>query len=85
MNTNLNACALLRLAQIILVIPVCKSSWWAGVKSGKYPPSRKLGTRTTVWLTSDIIELTEKLKAGHIPQPGDYTASNDQVGQVGAE
>lgn len=47
----------LRLPQIIgdikrgipAVIPVSKSSWWAGVASGKYPPSVKLGPRTTVW------------------------------------
>jgi prophage regulatory protein len=36
------------------VIPVSKSSWWAGVKSGKYPQSVKLGPRTTAWRVSDI-------------------------------
>ena len=43
-----------RLPQILAVIPISKSSWWAGVKSGKYPAAKKLGPRTTVWAVSDI-------------------------------
>ena len=39
------------------VIPVSKSSWWAGVKSGRYPKPIKLGERTTCWNVSDIREL----------------------------
>lgn len=46
---------LLRLKQIIPdKIPISKSSWWAGVKTGKYPKPLKLGERTTVWRESDI-------------------------------
>lgn len=36
------------------IIPISKSSWWAGVKSGKYPQPVKLGPRTTAWRASDI-------------------------------
>ncbi len=36
------------------IIPVKKSSWWAGVKSGRYPASVKLGPRTTAWRVEDI-------------------------------
>jgi prophage regulatory protein len=36
------------------IIPVGKSTWWAGVKSGKYPKPIKLGERTTVWRAEDI-------------------------------
>ncbi len=45
---------LLRLRQVLNVIPVSKSSWWAGVKSGKYPEPIKLGPKTTVWKNSAI-------------------------------
>jgi prophage regulatory protein len=46
---------LLRLKQIIPdKIPISKSSWWAGVKTGKYPKPMKLGERTTVWRESEI-------------------------------
>lgn len=37
------------------IIPVSKSTWWAGVKSGRYPqPVRTLGARTTAWRVEDI-------------------------------
>jgi predicted DNA-binding transcriptional regulator AlpA len=41
------------------VIPVSKSTWWAGVKEGRFPQSVKLGPRTTVWRVADIIRLIE--------------------------
>lgn len=42
------------------LIPVGKSSWWAGVKSGRYPqPIRTLGTRITAWRVEDIRALIE--------------------------
>ncbi|NOT18382.1 MAG: AlpA family phage regulatory protein [Sulfuriferula sp.] len=36
------------------IIPVCKSTWWAGVKSGRYPTPVKLGERCTAWRVEDI-------------------------------
>ncbi|MES2770397.1 MAG: AlpA family phage regulatory protein [Pseudomonadota bacterium] len=36
------------------LIPIKKSSWWAGVRSGKFPKPVKLGTRTTAWKVEDI-------------------------------
>ena len=36
------------------IIPVKKTSWWAGVKSGRYPKPVKLGRRTTAWRVEDI-------------------------------
>ncbi|OAI16560.1 transcriptional regulator [Methylomonas lenta] len=48
----------LRVSQIVpSIIPVSKSSWWAGVKAGKYPQPLKLGPRTTVWRAEDIRSL----------------------------
>jgi hypothetical protein len=39
-------------------IPVGKSTWWAGVKSGRFPkPWCKLGPRITVWREEDILKL----------------------------
>lgn len=46
---------------ILPIIPVSKSSWWAGVKSGLYPQPVKLGPRTTAWKVEDIRELIAKL------------------------
>jgi prophage regulatory protein len=37
------------------LIPVGKSTWWAGVKAGRYPaPVRTLGARITAWRAEDI-------------------------------
>jgi len=47
-----------RLRQILQVVPIGKSTWWAGVKSGRYPkPVRTLGRRITAWRVEDIHEL----------------------------
>jgi prophage regulatory protein len=51
---------LVRLNQILAPngpIPVSKSSWWAGVKDGRFPKPQKLGPRTTVWRVEDIHSL----------------------------
>lgn len=36
------------------LIPVKKSTWFAGVKSGRYPKPVKLGARATAWRVEDI-------------------------------
>jgi prophage regulatory protein len=36
------------------IIPVKKSCWWAGVKSGRFPASVKSGPRLTMWRVEDI-------------------------------
>lgn len=45
---------LIRLPDVLKIIPVGKSTWWAGVKAGKYPKPRKLGPKITCWLKSEI-------------------------------
>ncbi|MDS3861240.1 AlpA family phage regulatory protein [Thermosynechococcaceae cyanobacterium BACA0444] len=47
----------LRLNQILQIIPIGKSTWWAGVKSGRFPKGVKLSVRTTVWKVEDIRSL----------------------------
>lgn len=55
----------LRLPQVLARIPVSKSSWWDGVRTGRFPKSIKLGARITVWLKSDIDQLIEKSLDGN--------------------
>jgi len=45
------------------IIPISRSSFLAGVKSGKYPAGVKLGARTTAWKASDIRRLIDELGA----------------------
>jgi predicted DNA-binding transcriptional regulator AlpA len=64
------ATGFLRLHQVLLIIPVGKSSWWRGVKAGRYPKPVKIAPRTTAWRAEDITALvesfsgTEALKTG---------------------
>ena len=46
---------------ILPLIPVSKSTWWAGVRAGKYPaPVKHLGPRITAWRCEDIRALIEQ-------------------------
>ena len=40
-------------------IPVATSTWWAGVKAGRYPQPVKLGPSITAWRVEDIRALIE--------------------------
>ena len=44
------------------IIPVSRTTWLNGCKSGKYPKPIKLGERTTAWRVSDILALLETLE-----------------------
>jgi len=51
---------LLRLNEVLKIIPVSKSSWYQKVKDGIYPKPVKLGARTVAWKKSEIMNLVEK-------------------------
>lgn len=53
------ATGFLRLPQVLALIPVGRSSWWRGCKTGRYPKPVKIGPRTTVWRAEDIRALIE--------------------------
>jgi hypothetical protein len=67
-----NQAGLLRLWQIVgdpkknlpPLIPISKSSWWMGVKSGRFPQAVKLGPRTTCWRAEDIYALIDSQAIG---------------------
>jgi predicted DNA-binding transcriptional regulator AlpA len=65
-----NMSRLLRLPEIIgdnesnppkpAIVPVSKSTWWAGVKDGRFPQPIKLGPRITAWRESDVLALVDR-------------------------
>lgn len=63
----------IRINTVLAHIPIGRSSWWAGVKSGAYPPAYKLGPATTVWKTEDILALIQKIGGAECP-PSDKNA-----------
>lgn len=68
MQASLPQTGFVRLPQIVgdpkqgipALIPVGRSTWWAGVRSGRYPKPVKLGPRTTAWRVEDIRDLIER-------------------------
>jgi len=52
----------IRLNNVLKFIPVGKSTWWEGVKSGRFPKPVKLGQRTTAWCVEDIRGLIEEFR-----------------------
>jgi predicted DNA-binding transcriptional regulator AlpA len=50
-----------RLAQVLMVIPLGKTCWWEGVKSGRFPKPVKLSARCVAWKAEDIHALIKQL------------------------
>lgn len=58
----------LRVSQIVgnskrgipAIIPISRTSWWKGVKSGRFPKPIQLGPKTVVWRVEDIRKLIEQ-------------------------
>ncbi len=43
------------------LLPIGRSTFLAGVKSGKYPQPVKLGERTTAWKKAEILALLDSV------------------------
>ena len=43
------------------ILPISKSSWWGGVKSGRFPKAIKIGANTTVWREDEVRSLVDEL------------------------
>ena len=59
--TTIPETGFVRLSQVLTVIPLGKTCWWEGVKSGRYPKSVKLSARCTAWKAEDIQALIKQL------------------------
>ena len=51
----------LRLYQVLKLIPISESSWYSGIKNGRFPQPVKLGPRTTAYRAEDIRKLIDEL------------------------
>ena len=61
MHFTLPEIGFVRLDEVLMVIPVKKSCWWAGVKSGRFPKPVKLSPNCTAWRAEEIRELIKRL------------------------
>jgi len=60
-NAHHSNAGFLRLKSVLALIPISRSSWYQGVKEGRYPKAVKLSPRTSGWRKSDIIRLIGEL------------------------
>lgn len=60
-ETLIDSRALLRLPQVLRLIPMGRTKWWEGVKDGRYPKPIRLGPRTVCWKAGDIFALLDRL------------------------
>jgi prophage regulatory protein len=51
----------LRLSQVLSFIPLGKTTWWEGVRSGRFPKPVKLTPRCTGWRVEDIRKVIDTL------------------------
>lgn len=51
---------LLRAKQVLQIVPLSKSAWYAGVADGRYPKPICLGPRSRAWRLSDILRLVSE-------------------------
>lgn len=61
MSVTIPATGFLRLAQVLTIIPVSKSTWFEGVRAGRYPKPVKIGPRASGWKAEEIAALVEQL------------------------
>ncbi|MFP3549113.1 AlpA family phage regulatory protein [Paraburkholderia sp. SIMBA_049] len=58
---------LLRLPDVLARIPVSRATWYAGVKSGRYPKPVSLGPRCVAWKASEIQQLVSQGASDTLP------------------
>lgn len=61
MATQIPSTGFLRLPQIMELVPISKSAWWDGCRTGRFPRPVKLGPRTTVWRAEEIKAFIENV------------------------
>ncbi len=84
MDNALPQAGYLRLPQIVgdrkrgipAIFPVSRSTWFAGVKSGRYPKPVKLSERCVAWRVEDIKTLLNQLDEG-VPKNGYEPPNNN--------
>ncbi|MDY0191808.1 MAG: AlpA family phage regulatory protein [Desulfuromonas sp.] len=53
-NTTNQTARLLRVPQVLEIVPIGKSTLWSYVSQGKFPQPLRLSSRCTVWKESDV-------------------------------
>ena len=52
---------LLKLKEVLKIVPVSKTTWYLGVKEGRYPQPVKIGLKAVAWRKQDIDDYINSL------------------------
>ena len=63
-SSQSNTGRFLRLPEVLKIYPVGRTSWWGGIKAGKYPRPVHLTPRTVAWYSGDIEALVQRTREG---------------------
>ncbi len=58
-HTKTDSNRLIRIDEVLTHLPISKSTWWEGVRTGKFPKPIKLGERITCWRLEEVLRLTK--------------------------
>ncbi len=50
-----------RLPAVLKVFGISRTTWWNGIRKGRFPKAVKLGPRTSAWRVEDIRALIARL------------------------
>jgi predicted DNA-binding transcriptional regulator AlpA len=50
---------LLKLPDVLAIVPVSRTRWYEGIKAGLYPSPVHIGSRSVAWRSSDIKKLVD--------------------------
>jgi len=64
--------AFVRLPTILKLLPISRSTWLTGIKSGHFPKPVRLGKRITAWRVEDICKLINSKEE----EGGNYGTNN---------
>jgi prophage regulatory protein len=63
-NYTFPTTGLVRLSDILRVMPIGRTTWWKGVKSGVFPKGIKFASNVTAWRAEDIRKLIASYSNG---------------------
>lgn len=62
-ETMTDTITLLRIKQVLQIVPISRSAWYRGIRDGIYPRPVKVGRKLAFWRSSDISALVASLGA----------------------
>jgi len=63
---NMPSIGFVKLKDVLNMVPVGRTTWYEGVKDGRYPAPIRLSKRSAAYRTEDILDLIERLNTSGV-------------------